>query len=618
MRNRAGWLALSVLVVATLLMVFFVMPRISDDEKSAGDAGGTAGNASVEASGENGAPSSDRAPDSAASPTDKAAETATAAPAAGEAESGTEAPQQQAAVTPTFDVLRVEPDGSTVIAGHAASGSTVEVSAGDTVIASTTAGPSGDFAIVLENPLPAGDYQLALKAISTDGRTSVSEETATVSVPQDAGGKLLAMVTKPGKASRLIAVPEADQTAGAEAEAEAEEAAGKEIAQAITETAAETTPQAESVSQTTGQDGQAEIANATTTLPEMPDAASDLVASAPPIPPADPTPDAPVTAAELQVTAVEIEGNRIFVAGRAEPGASLRGLADEQTIGTTTTAADGHFIIEGTMDLSVGDHMIAVEKLDDAGQAQLRVAVSFNRPPGEQVAAVAGAPDAVSPIDAGAFDRLRNQVDQAFTLLEGLYADNREPTAEELAAARSATSFALKSLSEYRLPAGASASATEIVETTSRQAAETFSALEKLPSDVKSVGGGLAEIADLLGRTAGPEMTTAPPDGTVPAGDTEPTNDVTAANSETPVKTIEQAPLTESHNSVIIRRGDTLWQISRRVYGQGVRYTTIYLANQDQISNPDLIEPGQIFGVPDKALPNAEEFHRKRMQKQLR
>jgi nucleoid-associated protein YgaU len=44
-----------------------------------------------------------------------------------------------------------------------------------------------------------------------------------------------------------------------------------------------------------------------------------------------------------------------------------------------------------------------------------------------------------------------------------------------------------------------------------------------------------------------------------------------------------------------------------------VRYTTIYLANQDQIKNPDLIEPGQIFGVPENALPNAEELHRKRM-----
>jgi len=69
---------------------------------------------------------------------------------------------------------------------------------------------------------------------------------------------------------------------------------------------------------------------------------------------------------------------------------------------------------------------------------------------------------------------------------------------------------------------------------------------------------------------------------------------------------------------VIIRRGDTLWQISRRLYGQGVRYTTIYLANQDQITDPDLIEPGQIFGVPGEARPDSEELHRKRLQKLIR
>lgn len=78
---------------------------------------------------------------------------------------------------------------------------------------------------------------------------------------------------------------------------------------------------------------------------------------------------------------------------------------------------------------------------------------------------------------------------------------------------------------------------------------------------------------------------------------------------------LSQAPLTESKNAVIIRRGDTLWQISRRVYGQGVRYTTIYVANAEQISNPDLIEPGQTFTVPDQSMPDdeAEKIHRKWM-----
>jgi nucleoid-associated protein YgaU len=54
-------------------------------------------------------------------------------------------------------------------------------------------------------------------------------------------------------------------------------------------------------------------------------------------------------------------------------------------------------------------------------------------------------------------------------------------------------------------------------------------------------------------------------------------------------------------SAIIIRRGDTLWRISRRVYGRGVRYSTIYLANQTQIEDPDRIWPGQVFKVPEKS-----------------
>ncbi|WP_297843177.1 LysM peptidoglycan-binding domain-containing protein [uncultured Roseibium sp.] len=53
---------------------------------------------------------------------------------------------------------------------------------------------------------------------------------------------------------------------------------------------------------------------------------------------------------------------------------------------------------------------------------------------------------------------------------------------------------------------------------------------------------------------------------------------------------------------VIIRKGDNLWRISRRLYGEGVRYTTIYKANQQQIRNPDLIYPGQVFLTPEGDL----------------
>ena len=53
--------------------------------------------------------------------------------------------------------------------------------------------------------------------------------------------------------------------------------------------------------------------------------------------------------------------------------------------------------------------------------------------------------------------------------------------------------------------------------------------------------------------------------------------------------------------NVVIRKGDNLWNISRRLYGSGYRYTTIYQANRDQIRNPDLIYPGQVFLTPEAA-----------------
>jgi nucleoid-associated protein YgaU len=56
----------------------------------------------------------------------------------------------------------------------------------------------------------------------------------------------------------------------------------------------------------------------------------------------------------------------------------------------------------------------------------------------------------------------------------------------------------------------------------------------------------------------------------------------------------ELATLTVSH-------GDNLWSISRKSYGRGARYTVIYDANQDQIRNPSLIYPGQIFVLPQSA-----------------
>lgn len=51
-------------------------------------------------------------------------------------------------------------------------------------------------------------------------------------------------------------------------------------------------------------------------------------------------------------------------------------------------------------------------------------------------------------------------------------------------------------------------------------------------------------------------------------------------------------------DSVTIVRGDNLWNIARGALGSGERFTAIYEANRNQIRNPDLIYPGQVFVIP--------------------
>ena len=53
-------------------------------------------------------------------------------------------------------------------------------------------------------------------------------------------------------------------------------------------------------------------------------------------------------------------------------------------------------------------------------------------------------------------------------------------------------------------------------------------------------------------------------------------------------------------NFVLIKPGDMLWTISYKIYGNPLKYIEIFEENRDQISNPDLIFPGQVFSIPKK------------------
>ena len=69
------------------------------------------------------------------------------------------------------------------------------------------------------------------------------------------------------------------------------------------------------------------------------------------------------------------------------------------------------------------------------------------------------------------------------------------------------------------------------------------------------------------------------------------------ARVEVPFQRAEPQPGMEP-GAITVVRGNSLWRIARRHYGTGVLFTLIFEANRDQIKDPDLIYPGQVFALP--------------------
>jgi len=82
-----------------------------------------------------------------------------------------------------------------------------------------------------------------------------------------------------------------------------------------------------------------------------------------------------------------------------------------------------------------------------------------------------------------------------------------------------------------------------------------------------------------------------------PAAATEP-HSAAVATATAPDATSPSAVVVSKIATITVSRGDSLWRISQRALGAGTRYATVFKANKEQIRNPNLIYPGQVFVVP--------------------
>ncbi|MFW6077926.1 MAG: hypothetical protein ACOC71_09235, partial [Hyphomicrobiales bacterium] len=147
------------------------------------------------------------------------------------AASALEEPEPDAAVDPSFDVVRLEDDGSLIAAGRAAPGASVALLLGGDVIGRDAANQFGAWLIMPDAPLSPGRHELMVQASDGLGATTSGQAIA-LAVPRRAEDR-------PGATRSEPSTPQAPEEAAEVAEvaepAPKEEPARLEPAEALPE-----------------------------------------------------------------------------------------------------------------------------------------------------------------------------------------------------------------------------------------------------------------------------------------------------------------------------------------------------------------------------------------------
>ncbi len=147
------------------------------------------------------------------------AESKSPAKPAAKIEAKTKTPQ---ITSPSFDIVRITPQGDTVMAGRAKPGTKVEIYDGANKIGEVVADKRGEWVFVPTSPLAPGSRRLSLKMINPDGSVVSSESDVVLVVPEkgkDIAGKpatdpsqplAMKVPAKPGSGVEILQKPTPD------------------------------------------------------------------------------------------------------------------------------------------------------------------------------------------------------------------------------------------------------------------------------------------------------------------------------------------------------------------------------------------------------------------------
>jgi len=271
------------------------------------------------------------------------------------AQTDDQAEPQQTIAPPTFDIVRVEPDGNAVLAGLSAPGSKIEIMSGNQVLARATANSAGEWALVLDEPLSVGGHQIAVRSISNDTEEPlVSVQNVTVAVPEQALESAIVMLDQPGEPSAVWQSP---------ATTIRPEVAEQPSILPDAGSSAKTVPSGSTNEPDDGTDAPAKALVEPDLEPKVPDQLQDT----------------PL----VTIEAVETEGEEeLLVAGASLPKASIRLFLDNKLIGETVAGPVGRWNLQTTQSVPKGRLVLRAEQVERSSGAVLaRREVPFERDP---------------------------------------------------------------------------------------------------------------------------------------------------------------------------------------------------------------------------------------------
>jgi len=326
-------------------------------------------------------------------------------------------------------------------------------------------------------------------------------------------------------------------------------------------------------------------------------------------PPPAPGPAAPI-APSFDIVKVAPNGDAV-IAGRAEPGASVTVHDGDKTLGEVTADGRGEWVLVPNQPLAPGDRQLTLESRNPRTGAVTEsndsVALSVAPP---LVAPPLVAPPAVASPTAPPPGAAPSAVASAGPAAGGAGTPASAPPTSS--GERSETTMAVllpgdpaqapRALQQPNVAAEAPQLSLDILDYDPRSQQLTMSGHAAPGAQVQLYVGNSwvgTVTADPQGRWSATGHVPLAPGNYEVRVDALGTNGAVAQRVAAPFERKATPGLAPGRRfAYLVRPGNNLWEIARRTYGDGLRYTVIYSANHDRIRDPDLIYPGQVFRLP--------------------